>query len=149
MIMYQRILVPIDGSATSERALQEAIKLAAGNSVLRLVYVLEEIYSLDAEAYAFVNYPSLQEAMRNTGERILAQGAKKSQKAGAMVETALLDVSGERVASVIDGEAQQWQADLIVIGTHGRSGLSRLLLGSVAEGLARGTSIPVLLVRAN
>jgi nucleotide-binding universal stress UspA family protein len=55
MIMYQRILVPIDGSATSERALQEAIKLAAGNALLRLVYVLEEIYSLDAEAYAFVD----------------------------------------------------------------------------------------------
>jgi len=146
--MYQRILVPIDGSATSERALQEAIKLAAGNALLRLVYVLEEIYSLDAEAYAFVDYPALQEAMHNTGERILAQGAKKVQQSGSKVETALLDVSGERVASVIDGEAQQWGADLIAIGTHGRSGLSRLLLGSVAEGVARGTSVPVLLVRA-
>lgn len=146
--MYQRILVPVDGSATSERALQEAIDLAAGNALLRLVYVLEEIYSLDAEAYAFVDYPALQEAMRNTGERILAQGAKKVQQSGSKVETALLDVSGERVASMIDGEAQQWGADLIVIGTHGRSGLSRLLLGSVAEGVARGTSVPVLLVRA-
>jgi len=57
-------------------------------------------------------------------------------------------VSGERVASVIDGDARQWGADLIVIGTHGRSGLSRLLLGSVAEGVARGTSVPVLLIRA-
>jgi len=148
MIMYQRILVPIDGSATSERALQEAIKLAAGSTLLRLVYVLEEIYSLDAEAYAFVDYPALQEAMRNTGERILAQGAKKVQQSGSTVETAVLDVSGERVASVIDGDAQHWGADLIVIGTHGRSGLSRLLLGSVAEGVARGTSVPVLLVRA-
>jgi len=145
--MYQRILVPIDGSATSERALQEAIKLANGSSILRLVYVVEEMYSLDAEAYAFVNYPSLQEAMRNTGERILAQGAKKVHQSGSKVETALLDVSGERVASVIDGEAQKWGADLIVIGTHGRSGLGRLLLGSVAEGVARGTSVPVLLIR--
>ncbi|MGC2049239.1 MAG: universal stress protein [Gallionella sp.] len=147
--MYQRILVPVDGSATSERALQEAIKLAAGNSLLRLVYVLEEIYSLDAEAYAFVDYPALQEAMRNTGERILAQGAKKVQQSGSKVETAVLDVSGERVASVIDSEAMNWRADLIVIGTHGRSGISRLLLGSVAEGVARGTSVPVLLVRAD
>jgi len=145
--MYQRILVPIDGSATSERALQEAIKLAAGKALLRLVYVLEEIYSLDAEAYAFVDYPALQEAMRNTGERVLAQGAKKVQQSGSKAETALLDVSGERVASVIDGEARQWGADLIVIGTHGRSGLSRMLLGSVAEGVVRGTSVPVLLVR--
>ena len=146
--MYQRILVPIDGSPTSERALQEAIKLAAGSSVLRLVYVLEEIYTLDAEAYAFVDYPALQEAMRNTGERVLAQGAKKVKKSGSTVETAMLDVSGERVASVIDGEAMKWGADLIVIGTHGRSGISRLLLGSVAEAVVRGTSVPVLLVRA-
>jgi nucleotide-binding universal stress UspA family protein len=86
--------------------------------------------------------------MRNTGERILAQGAKKVQQSGSKAETAVLDISGERVASVIDGDAQQWGADLIVIGTHGRSGLSRLLLGSVAEGVARGTSVPVLLVRA-
>jgi nucleotide-binding universal stress UspA family protein len=146
--MYQRVLVPIDGSPTSERALQEALKLAAGSSVLRLVYVLEEIYSLDAEAYAFVDYPALQEAMRNTGERILAQAAKKVQKSGSNVETALLDVSGERVASVIDGEAMKWGADLVVIGTHGRSGISRMLLGSVAEAVVRGTSVPVLLVRA-
>lgn len=146
--MYQRILVPIDGSATSERALQEAIKLAAGKSLLRLVYVLEEIYSLDAEAYAFVDYAALQEAMRNTGGRILAQAAKKVQKAGSKVETALLDVSGERIAGAIDGEALNWGADLIVIGTHGRSGISRLLLGSVAEAVARGSSVPVLLVRA-
>jgi nucleotide-binding universal stress UspA family protein len=148
MIMYQRILVPVDGSATSERALQEAIKLAAGNALLRLVYVLEENYSLDAEAYAFVDYSALKEGMRNTGERILAQGAKKVHQSGSKAETALLDVSGERVDSVIDGEAQQWGADLIVIGTHGRSGLSRLLLGSVAEGVARGTTVPVLMVRA-
>jgi nucleotide-binding universal stress UspA family protein len=63
-------------------------------------------------------------------------------------ETALLDVPGERVASVIDGEALNWTADLIVISTHGRSGLSRLLLGSVAEDVVRGASVPVLLVRA-
>jgi nucleotide-binding universal stress UspA family protein len=55
---------------------------------------------------------------------------------------------GERIASVIEGEARRWQADLIVIGTHGRSGLSRLLLGSVAEGVVRVASVPVLLVRA-
>ena len=69
-------------------------------------------------------------------------------RSGATVETALLEASGERIASVIEGEARHWQADLIVIGTHGRSGLSRLLLGSVAEGVARSAPVPVLLVRA-
>jgi nucleotide-binding universal stress UspA family protein len=146
--MYQRILVPIDGSATSERALQEAIKLAAGKAQFRLVHVIEEVYPLDAEAYTFIDYAALQEAVNKTGERTLAQAAEKVRRSGMTAETALLDVPGERVASVIDGEALNWAADLIVIGTHGRSGLSRLLLGSVAEGVARGASVPVLLVRA-
>jgi len=146
--MYQRILVPIDGSATSERALQEAIKLAAGKAQLRLVYVVEEAYPLDAEGYAYIDYSELQEAVRKTGERTLAQAAVKVRRSGITAETTLLDVPGERVASVIDNEALKWKADLIVIGTHGRSGLSRMLLGSVAEDVVRGASIPVLLVRA-
>ena len=148
VIMYQRILVPIDGSATAERALQEAIKLGAGKAQLRLVYVIEQIYPLDTEGYAFIDYVALQEAVRQTGKRTLAQAAETVRRSGITAETALLDVPGERVASVIDGEALAWKADLIVIGTHGRSGLGRLLLGSVAEGVVRGASVPVLLVRA-
>lgn len=146
--MYQRILVPIDGSATSTRALQEAIKLADGKAQLRLVYVIEEVLSLDAEGFALINYSALQEAVRHTGERALAQAAEIVRQSGMAPETALIDVSDKRVASVIDAEAQDWKADLIVIGTHGRSGLSRLLLGSVAQDVARRASVPVLLVRA-
>lgn len=148
MASYQRILVPIDGSATSERALQEAVRLADGQSRLRLVYVLEEVFPLDTEGYAFIDYSSLQEAVRLTGERALAQAAEKVRQSGKAVETALLEMKGERIASVIEGASRQWPADLIVIGTHGRSGLSRLLLGSVAEGVVRSASVPVLLVRA-
>jgi len=147
VIMYQRILVSIDGSATAERALQEAIKLADGKAQLRLVYVVEEAYPLDAEGYAFIDYAALQEAVRKTGERTLAQAAKNVRRSGITAETALLDSPGERIASLIDGEAMSWKADLIVIGTHGRSGLSRLFLGSVAEEVVRGASVPVLLVR--
>lgn len=146
--MYRRILVPIDGSETSGRALQEAIKLADREAQLRLVYVLEEIYLLDAEGYAYIDYAALQQAVRNTGARTLALAAEKVRQSGAAAETALLEASGERIASVIVSEAQQWKADLIVIGTHGRSGLNRLLLGSVAEGVVRVASVPVLLVRA-
>ena len=145
--MYQRILVPVDGSATSERALQEAIKLAAGKAQLRLVHVIEEIYPLDIEGYAYIDQIALQEAVRHTGERVLGQAAEKAQRSGVAAETVLLEAGGGRVADVIEGEARNWPADLIVIGTHGRTGLSRLLLGSVAEGVARGASVPVLLVR--
>jgi len=148
MTSYQRILIPIDGSATSERALQEAIRLADAQTRLRLVYVLEEIFPLDTEGYAFIDYAALQEAVRLTGERTLAQAAKKVQQSGTTAETALLEAGGERIANVIKDEARRWQADLIVIGTHGRSGLNRLLLGSVAEGVVRGAAVPVLLIRA-
>jgi nucleotide-binding universal stress UspA family protein len=149
VIMYQRILVPIDGSATAERALQEAIKLAAGKAQLRLVYVIEAVYPLDAEGYAYIDYEALQEAVHSTGERTLAQAVETVRRSGMTVESALLDASGERVSSVIDNEAVSWKADLIVIGTHGRSGLSRLLLGNVAEEVVRGASVPVLLVRGD
>jgi nucleotide-binding universal stress UspA family protein len=148
MSIYQRILVPIDGSATSERALQEAIKLTDGKTRLRLVYVLEETFPLDPEGYASIDYVTLQEAVRLTGERALAQAAEKVRQAGKSAEIELLEAKGERIASVIEGEARQWHADLIVIGTHGRSSLSRLLLGSIAEGVVRSASVPVLLVRA-
>lgn len=146
--MYQRILVPIDGSPTAERALQEAIRLTDGKAQLRLIYVIEEGYPLDAEGYAFIDYAALKEATRKTGERVLAQAAKVVQQAGRTAETTVLDVPGDRVANVIDADALSWKADLIVIGTHGRSGVGRLLLGSVAENVVRGAPVPVLLVRA-
>ncbi len=148
--MYERILVPIDGSATAERALREAIKIGgAGKAQLRLIYVIEENYPLDAEGYtAFTNYAALQEAMRKTGERVLARAAEEVRAARIRAETALLDMPGRRTASVIDNDALGWKADLIVIGTHGRSGIGRLMLGSVAEEVVRGASVPVLLVRA-
>jgi nucleotide-binding universal stress UspA family protein len=146
--MYQRILVPIDGSETSGRALQEALTLGDSAAQLRLVYVVEEIYTLGTEGYDFIDYDALQQAVRHTGERTLALAAEKVRQSGKRAETALLETHGERVATVIEGEAKRWQADLIVIGTHGRSGLSRLLLGSVAEGVVRVASVPVLLIRA-
>jgi nucleotide-binding universal stress UspA family protein len=146
--MYQRILVPIDGSDTSERALREAIKLANGKAQLRLLHVVEEVYPLDAEGYAFIDYAALRDVARSSGERLLAKAGELASQAGAAVETSLLEAEGERVANVIDAEARNWPADLIVIGSHGRSGFSRLLFGSVAEGVVRGASVPVLLVRS-
>lgn len=145
--MYQRILVPIDGSDTSGRALSEAIKLADGKTQLRLLHVVEEIYPLDAEGYAFIDYAALRDVARSSGERLLARAGEQASQAGAAVDTLLLEAEGERVASVIDREAGSWPADLIVIGSHGRTGFSRMLFGSVAEGVVRGASVPVLLVR--
>lgn len=146
--MYQRILVPVNGSSTSERALQEAIKLAQGKAQLRLVYVLEEILPLAAEGFDYSNSAALQETARKAAEDTLAQAADKVRKSGTTVETALIDELGQGVIDAINNEALNWSADLIVIGTHGRTGLTRLLLGSIAEGVVREAAMPVLLIRA-
>jgi nucleotide-binding universal stress UspA family protein len=147
--MYQRILVPIDGSPTSQRALEEALRLARQSSQapqLELLYVIEITLFPDSEIY--FNYVELQKIMRASGEKILAQAEQTVRQAGVAVQTRLLEADGERIASVIVEEARHWPADLIVIGTHGRSGFSRILFGSVAEGIVRTAHIPVLLIPA-
>jgi len=144
--MYQHILVPIDGSATSELALQEALKFAQQqNSRLELVHVLEDIWYFDNDS--LLNYAELLKSMRSSGEKILAQAQILAQQAGITVEIKLLEARGKRIANIIVEEAKRWSAELIIIGTHGRSGFSHLLLGSIAEGVVRTAHIPVLLIR--
>lgn len=96
----------------------------------------------------YVIYAELQEAVRSNGRKILAQARNVVQEAGMTAEIKLLEAGGERIANVILAEAKRWSADLIVIGTHGRSGFSKLIFGSVAEGVVRTSHIPVLLIRA-
>ncbi|HTJ55116.1 MAG TPA: universal stress protein [Nitrosospira sp.] len=144
--MYRHILVPVDGSSTSARALQEALGLARQQTAeLELVYVMEDVLFLENEAY--INYEEVQKSARSAGEKTLAQAQAAVRQAGMTAEQRLLEARGERIASVIIEEARRWPADLIVIGTHGRSGFSRILFGSVAEGVVRTAHIPVLLVR--
>ena len=146
--MYQHILVPIDGSPTSQRALEEALGLArqvGQGAQLELLHVVEMILFPDSEIY--FNYAELQKIMRSSGEKILAQAEKMVRRAGIAVQKRLLEADGERIATVIVEEARRWPADLIVIGTHGRSGFSRILFGSVAEGVVHTADVPVLLVR--
>lgn len=144
--MYQRILVPVDGSETSDSALHEAIRFAQQhNSLLKLVHVIEDARFFDAEG--MVDYATLQDMARRSGEQVLSRAAAAAQQAGQTAETDLLEPDGRRVEELIVAEARRWMADLIVIGTHGRSGVSRLLFGSVAEGVVRGAHTPILLIR--
>jgi nucleotide-binding universal stress UspA family protein len=144
--VYRHILVPVDGSSTSERALREALRLARQQTAeLELVYVMEDVLFLENEAY--INYEEVRKSARSEGEKTLARAQAVVQQAGVKAEKKLLEAQGERIATVIIEEARRWPADLIVIGTHGRSGFSRILFGSVAEGVVRTAHIPVLLVR--
>jgi nucleotide-binding universal stress UspA family protein len=145
--MYQRILVPVDGSETSRAALLEAIKLARQfNARLKLVHVIENARVFDAEG--MVDQSALRDIATRSGEQVLARAREIAQQEGIEAETLLLESGGDRNEHVIVADAKQWLAELIVIGTHGRSGISRLLFGSVAEGVVRGATMPVLLVRS-
>jgi nucleotide-binding universal stress UspA family protein len=146
--MYQRILVPIDGSPTSNLALQETSKLAKQHSTqVELVYVMTDIHLMDANSY--INYDEMKESLERTGRRILTEAQTLMQQEGVAAEVKLLEAGGERIAGVILEEARRWSAELIVIGTHGRSGFNRVLFGSVAEGMVRMAHIPVLLIRGD
>ena len=144
--MYQHILVPVDGSPTSDRALQEALKFAKQqNAQLALIHVLEDVWYVDNESY--LNYAELQKLLRNSSEEILTKAEKSVQQAGMTATVKSLEAKGERTANVIISEAKRCSADLIIIGTHGRSGFNHLLFGSVAEGVVRTAHVPVLLIR--
>ena len=87
--------------------------------------------------------------MRNSGEVILTKAHALTREAGINAETRLIEIDtlGRRIPEAIAEEAQTWPADVIVIGTHGRREISHLFLGSVAEGVVRVATKPVLLIR--
>jgi nucleotide-binding universal stress UspA family protein len=144
--LYQRILVPVDGSPTSNRALQEALIIAKQQEAqLALINVLEDVWYVDNESY--INYAELQKSIYSMGEKILAQAKDAALRAGINATVKILEARGDRIANLIISEAKRWPADLIVIGTHGRSGFSHMLFGSVAEGVVRTAPAPVLLIR--
>jgi len=146
--MYKRILVAVDGSRTSDIALREAINLAKSlHSQLRLVHAVDEI-SASWYAAGYANPAEIWDAMVKTGRDILGKDAATATGAGIEADTKLIEIDtpGRRIPEVIAEEAAAWPADLIVAGTHGRRGLSHMFLGSVAEGIARVSTRPVLLI---
>jgi nucleotide-binding universal stress UspA family protein len=147
--MYRRILVPVDGSATSARGLREAIRLAQDQGAkLRLVHVVDEGIVIGA-AEAGVDMKALIEGVARSGRAVLERSRRAAQKVGVRaVETAIYESLAASAASVILRDAKKWRADLIVMGTHGRRGIRRVVLGSDAEHVVRESPVPVLLVRA-
>lgn len=146
-MLYKRILVPVDGSNTSNLALHEALRIAKDQqATLRLVHVVDETV-IDGDIDGLINYAALRDALKQGGQHLLAKTVTTASSAGVEAESALLETLGTRPANTIAEEARRWQADLIVIGTHGRHGLDRLIMGSIAEGVARLAPAPLLLVR--
>ena len=147
--MYHRILVPIDGSSTSTQGLDEAVKLAKlTGASLRLIHVVDPLtFATGFELYG-VYAGDVIPLMKEAGEKILEQARTLVAASGVKVDTLLFDSLATRVSDTVVEQAKAWDADLIVIGTHGRRGVKRLMLGSDAEQIVRMAPVPVLLVRA-
>jgi nucleotide-binding universal stress UspA family protein len=147
MSVYRKILVPIDGSPTSNRGLIEAIQLAKNQgATLRLVHVLDELI-LGPGAEAVVYLGNTVDLLREAGKQVVAKAEAAVRASGLEPESVMLETMGGRAADAIVAEANAWGADLIVLGTHGRRGARRLVMGSDAEEILRTTLVPVLLVR--
>jgi len=143
--MYQRILVPVDGSLTSSAGLDEAVKLAKlTGASMRLVHVLDHLPFSAGEASLTGD---LLGVLAENGSRVLLEGKRRVEAAGVPLDAFLSETFGERVCDVVASQAEAWNADVIVIGTHGRRGVGRLFIGSDAEQVVRLAPVPVLLVR--
>lgn len=143
---YQNILVPVDGSETSYAAVAQAAELAkAFGGKITVVQVLALDPYIAAEYISATQTNDLIERARNSVLKTLEEAAAKFSDLGIPVEAKLLE--GQVVHREIIREAETSKADLIVIGSHGRTGLKRLFLGSVAQSVLGEAHIPVLVVR--
>jgi len=147
-VTYKRILVPVDGSPTSVAGLNEALKLAKNQRAkLRLLHVIDELVVFNTPETA-VNIEPIIEELKRGGKRVLLAAERLARAKGVRTESELRESAGVRVSDVISAQARRWRADLIVMGTHGRRGVNRMLMGSDAELVVRNASTPVLLVPA-
>jgi len=146
-MVYKRIFVPVDGSSASNAGLKEALKLAKDqHAKLRLLHIVDELVVFNTPEAGF-NIQSVVESMKRSGQQLVKRAAKLAASRGVKAESALIESAGVRVADVITRQAKRWRADLIVMGTHGRRGVNRMLMGSDAELVVRNAGVPVLLVR--
>jgi nucleotide-binding universal stress UspA family protein len=148
--MYNRILVAVDGSDTSSRALAAAVELARESGAqLQPLYVVDVplmVYDVPAYDPSYVRNALVEESARvlaDAAARMAGAGVKGSPR---MIET---DLTGDDIAHRIRLAADEFDADLVVMGTHGRRGVRRLMLGSVAERFVRIANRPVLLISAH
>jgi nucleotide-binding universal stress UspA family protein len=144
MALFKKILVPVDGSSTSNKALEWALKMAkeAGAQV-RLLHSIDELSYLSGYEYS----GEMIKMARDQAERTLIEGQQAAKAAGVACDTRLIDSAGQRLGDTVADAARDWSADLVVVGTHGRRGVGRVLLGSGAEQVIRCASVPVLIVR--
>jgi nucleotide-binding universal stress UspA family protein len=141
----KKILVPLDFSPVSMHALEFATDLAKRyEAALDLVYAYQPIAYALPEGYVLITPDQLTEILAEFEKRLA--DAKRSVLAAGIAQVDSEVIDGYPISVILQRQEQRGH-DLIVMGTHGRSGIKRLVLGSVAENVLRSAKCPVLLVR--
>ena len=141
---FRSVLVPIDGSDNSTRALETALKLAKDQkSSVTALYVVQKPAIADPFDVSMTG--EILESMEQYGKELLNTAKIKAEAMGIKIDTDV--TSGYTVANTIVEYARDGGYDLIVMGTRGRSGVQRVLLGSVAFGVITYANCAVLIVR--
>lgn len=146
---YKNIMVAVDGSATADLALAEAIYMA--KSFKAHLYVIHVVDEFPIQNLALgVDFERYREIIKEDGLTLLKKAETTAQKNAITAETILVEIldSHKKISERILQEVLSHQVDLLILGTHGRRGFRRLMLGSVAEETIRMANVPVLLVRA-
>ena len=144
--MYKRILVPVDGSATSNKALAAGLQLAreSGGQV-RILHTMDQVAYLSG----FDDNGEVIKVTRQNAAKVLDDAMEIAKASGVPADQQLIDLPGQRLGQAVSDAALAWQADLLVVGTHGRRGIGRVLMGSGAEQVVRMAPVPVLVIRAD
>ena len=146
--MYERILVPVDGSDTANRGLQEAIRLSkALGGELRLVHIVDDS-PLALNPETGIAAAPLVADFAQAGRSILEEARHVAQAEGIEPSVVLHENFTGQIADLIVEEARKSRAEIIVMGTHGRRGVRHAVLGSDAEAVVQRADVPVLLVRS-
>lgn len=146
--MYKRILAALDGSRSAHLALQDVLKLArAADATVLVASVVGHSFPVYDPVLGIIDTEAFDVAAQKAAQQELDHARELCALREVRAVTQIIDAHGASVPSAIMQAAQTFEADLIVMGTHGRRGVRRHLLGSVAETVLRSSRVPVLVVR--
>ena len=148
--MYERIMIAVDESFMTGQVMESAIELAkATGAQVAICHAIDEtIFAQREVAMMLPNSVGKSEARLRLGaEGFLGRLLEVARAAGVKAEIKLVESEQKHVSDMLIDAAAEWQADLLVVGTHGRRGIERFFVGSVAERLVRKAQTSLLLVR--
>jgi nucleotide-binding universal stress UspA family protein len=148
--MYKRIMVAVDESFMTGKVLDNAIELARlSGAKLAICHAVDETIFAHREVEMMLpnSVGKAEYRLRLGAQGFLGKAAETARAAGVEAEIRLIESETHHVSDMLADAAAEWQADLLVVGTHGRRGMERFFVGSVAERLVRKAGTSLLLVR--